>query len=52
MDALLTNGGSDEDFLVSDLRDYLHEALYDYLRLIGEDVSLEECKTITVALLQ
>lgn len=50
IDALLTNGGEDEDFLVTDLCDYLHEALYDYLRLIGEEISLDACKTITVKL--
>lgn len=49
VDALLTNNGSDEDFLLKELQDYLQEASFDYFRLIGEDITLEQCRLLTVS---
>lgn len=47
--ALLTNSGADENYLVNELQEYLQEATFDYLRLVGEDISLEACREITVS---
>lgn len=47
-DSLFTGGGFDEDFLIRELQEYLQDALYDYLSLLGETPSLEACAGITV----
>lgn len=48
-DSLLTNNGEYEDFLITELQEYLHEAVFDYTRLLGEDISPEDCKFIQVS---
>ena len=50
VDALLTNHGLDENFLVKELEEYLQEAAFDYFRLIGEDITLEQCRGLSVTL--
>lgn len=47
-DSLFTGGGFDEEFLIRELQEYLQEALFDYLSLLGESPSLEACAGITV----
>lgn len=49
VDALLTNNGLDDYYLTSELQEYIQEAAFDYWRLIGENISLEQCKAITVS---
>lgn len=50
VDNLVTNNCEDENYLPRELQDYLQEALYDYLCMVGEELTLEHCKVVTVTL--